>query len=123
MARHPNRKLMPNTFQRVRRQTFGKIRRFFLLRFQENYVEKQMESRQGECNQCGNCCEILFRCPFLVKVEDGSSLCSIYENRPKQCAAFPIDEKCLSEVDFDCTYTFDNTQKIVQIEPALHQAD
>ena len=125
MTRHQYRKLMPNTFQRVHRQAFGKIRRFFLLRFKEKYVEKQMEERQGECNQCGNCCEILFRCPFLVKVEDGSSLCSIYENRPKQCAAFPIDDKCLSEVDFDCTYTFGQTQKVVQIEPApfLHQAD
>ncbi len=34
------------------------------------------------------------------------TFCSIYENRPGQCGAFPIDEKCLSEVDFDCTYSF-----------------
>ena len=116
---------MLTKLQKYKRQAFGKIRRFFILRFKKTYFEDQMEQRQGECNQCGNCCEILFRCPFLVKVEDGSSLCSIYENRPKQCAAFPIDDKCLSEVDFDCTYTFGNAQNIVQIEsaPVLHQAD
>ena len=52
------------------------------------------------------CCEILFRCPFLIKLEGGKSACSIYENRPVQCAAFPIDERCLAEVDFECGYTF-----------------
>ena len=117
--------LMPNKFQKARRQAIGKIRRFLVLRFQKTYVEAQIEERQGECNQCGNCCEILYRCPFLVKIEDGSSLCSIYEDRPKQCAAFPIDDKCLSEVDFDCTYTFGKSQEVVQIEPApsLQEAD
>jgi len=116
---------MPNFLQKAHRQAIGKIRRFLLLRFKKDYVDTQLEQRQGECNQCGKCCEILFRCPFLVKVEDGSSLCSIYDNRPKQCAAFPIDQKCLSEVDFDCTYSFDTAKEVIQIEsaPFLHQAD
>ena len=82
---------MSNKFQKTKRQALGKIRRFFLIKLKKPYFEQQMEERQGECNQCGNCCELLFKCPFLVKVEGGSSLCSIYENRPKQCAAFPID--------------------------------
>lgn len=116
---------MPQILRKASRQTLGKIRRFLLLRFKKSYVDQQIDKRQGECNQCGKCCEILFRCPFLLKLEDGNSMCSIYENRPKQCAAFPIDERCLSEVDFDCSYTFATPQKIVQIEPApfLHQAD
>ena len=93
-------------FRKQFKQATGKVRRFLLLRFQKNYVDRQLVLRQGECNQCGNCCEILFRCPFLVKWEDGSSMCSIYEDRPGQCAAFPINKKCLAEVDFDCTYFF-----------------
>ncbi|MCZ6634293.1 MAG: hypothetical protein O7G87_12875 [bacterium] len=103
----------------------GKIRRFWLVRFRKTYVTQQIAYRQGECNQCGNCCEILFQCPFLIRVEDGSSMCSIYENRPGQCAAFPINEKCLSDVDFDCTHTFANPQDILSIQPAqvLLEAD
>ena len=103
----------------------GKIRRFLLVRFHKPYVAQQITLLQGECNQCGNCCEILFQCPFLIRVEDGSSMCSIYENRPGQCAAFPINEKCLSDVDFDCTHTFANPKDILSIQPAqvLHQAD
>jgi uncharacterized protein len=116
---------MSKKFQKAKRQAIGKIRRFFLIKFKKQYLEQQMEQRQGECNQCGSCCELLFKCPFLVKVEDGSTLCSIYENRPKQCDVFPIDDKCLSEVDFDCTYTFGKQQEVVQIEsaPSIHQAD
>ncbi|MDA0745577.1 MAG: hypothetical protein O2954_03605 [bacterium] len=88
------------------RQASGKIRRFLFVRFRKEYISEQQELRVGECNQCGNCCEILFKCPFLVRQDDDLTFCSIYENRPGQCGAFPIDEKCLSEVDFDCTYSF-----------------
>jgi hypothetical protein len=96
----------------------GKFRRFLLICTNKKYVDEQMSKRQGECNHCGNCCEILFKCPFLIRVDDGTSQCSIYEDKPGQCAAFPIDEKCLSDVDFDCTYTFDDTEKpLVEIEP------
>lgn len=116
--------LMPSLKLKCR-QAAGKVRRFLLLHFRKRYVDQQIAHRQGECNQCGNCCEILFRCPFLVKVADGQSLCSIYDNRPGQCAAFPINERCLSEVEFDCSYTFAEKQSGLQIEPAplLHQAD
>lgn len=95
----------------------GKMRRYALNRFRNEYVQAQIESRQGECNHCGNCCEILFRCPFLLTLEDGSSQCSIYEDRPGQCAAFPIDPRDLADVDFDCTYTFDAQEDdLVEIE-------
>jgi hypothetical protein len=97
----------------------GKIRRFWLIRLRKDYVDAQIANRQGECNHCGNCCEILFKCPFLITLEDASSQCSIYEDRPGQCAAFPIDVKDLSDVDFDCTYTFGNGEdSLVEIEPS-----
>ncbi len=105
------------------KQTAGKVRRFLLLRFRKSYATEQIEKRQGECNQCGNCCEILFQCPFLVKNDTDDTYCSIYENRPKQCAAFPVNEKCLSEVDFDCSYSFDTTTPMLQIDTALQQAN
>ena len=109
------------------RQTAGKIRRFLLIHFRKPYVVQETGRRQGECNQCGNCCQILFRCPFLVKQEDGTSLCSIYENRPNQCDAFPINEKCMAEVDFDCSYTFTAVQPEliypIKSVDSLHQAD
>jgi len=87
------------------RQAFGKIRRFAFVHFRKSYVARQESLRVGECNQCGNCCDILLKCPFLIKQPEGS-ICSIYEDRPGQCGAFPIDESCLADVDFDCTYSF-----------------
>lgn len=95
----------------------GKIRRYTLNRFRRAYVEEQAMRRQGECSHCGNCCEILFRCPFLLTLEDGTSQCSIYEDRPGQCAAFPIDARDLADVD-DCTFTFAPSDvPLVDIEP------
>ena len=88
------------------RQAAGKVRRFFFSHFRQSYVAEQASRLSGECNRCGNCCEILFRCPFVIKQDDGFSACSIYENRPSQCSAFPIDERCLADVEFDCTFSF-----------------
>jgi hypothetical protein len=103
-------------------QARGKLRRFYIVAFRKPYLARQTVLRQGECNQCGNCCEILFKCPFLVKTEE-ASWCSIYDNRPGQCAAFPIDQRCLAEVDFDCTYSFEpapadqvSASQLLQIE-------
>ena len=111
--------------RKIGRQAAGKIRRFVFSHIRKAYVEQQLTRRQGECNQCGKCCEILLRCPFLVRVEDGASICRIYHRRPGSCAAFPLNEKCLSEVDFDCTYSFGNAPSNLTIEPSpvLNQAD
>ncbi len=88
------------------RQTSGKARRYAFTRFHKDYVADQARMRAGDCNQCGKCCEILFRCPFLTRLDEETSICSVYENRPRQCGSFPIDERCLAEVDFNCTYSF-----------------
>ena len=97
------------------RQAVGKFRRFAFVRFRKEYIQHQETLKLGECNQCGNCCEILFKCPFLIKQPDGFSVCSIYENRPGQCGAFPIDERCLADVSFECTYSF--AKELVVADP------
>lgn len=84
----------------------GKIRRFMLVRFRPGYVAQQAAHREGDCNRCGRCCEILLRCPFLIKEEGGDSRCRIYGRRFEQCVAFPIDDRDLADVDFNCTYSF-----------------
>ncbi len=61
--------------------------------------------RQGECDRCGDCCKILFRCPFLTQDADGNSLCRIYEYRFTQCRHYPIQPRDLTEVS-RCSYTF-----------------
>ena len=54
---------------------------------------------------CGRCCKLVFQCPFLGGTED-SSYCTIYDNRPKPCQVFPINERDLAEVDYFCGYSF-----------------
>jgi hypothetical protein len=90
----------------------GKARRFALVRFRPGYVARQTALREGECNRCGRCCKILFRCPFLKEGEGGESHCRIYGQRFDQCVAFPIDDRDLADVDFNCTYSFRKTQRI-----------
>ncbi len=84
----------------------GKARRAWLCLFRPDYVRQAAEQREGSCNQCGNCCRIAFSCPFL-EVYGSHSLCRIYHiGRPTPCVAFPIDQKDLADVGFECTYTF-----------------
>ncbi|MDQ3584472.1 MAG: hypothetical protein M3407_01735, partial [Acidobacteriota bacterium] len=64
------------------RQAQGKLRRFVSSNFRKQEVIEALALRRGECNRCGACCEILFKCPFLKKHEDGTTTCGIYEDRP-----------------------------------------
>lgn len=88
------------------RQAQGKLRRFVQINFQKDEVTALLSLRRGDCNRCGACCEILFKCPFLKKHEDGSSSCGIYEDRPNQCRLFPIAKRDLDEVRGSCSYYF-----------------
>lgn len=88
------------------RQAHGKVRRFVQINFQKEEVAANIELRRGECNRCGACCEILFKCPFLKKHDDGTSECGIYEDRPNQCRLFPINKRDLDEVRGICSYFF-----------------
>lgn len=88
------------------RQAQGKLRRFVNINFRKEEVVAALALRRGECNRCGACCEILFKCPFLKKHGDGSTTCGIYEDRPSQCRLYPIERRDLEEVRGTCSYYF-----------------
>ena len=87
-------------------QVRGKLRRFVSANFRKEEVVAMLALRRGECNRCGACCEILFKCPFLKKHEDGTTTCGIYEDRPNQCRLFPIERRDLEEVRGQCSFYF-----------------
>ena len=95
------------------RQAHGKLRRFVRIRFKKN---EALALRRGDCNRCGACCEILFKCPFLKKHDDGTTTCGIYEDRPSQCRLFPIDARDLAEVRGTCSFYF--IEKPIKLERA-----
>lgn len=84
----------------------GKLRRFYLVHFRGDYVRTQLELRRGECNRCGDCCSIMFKCPHL----DGDNNCTVYECRYKQCAVFPIEPWDLKFLRHRCSYYFDGEE-------------
>ena len=88
------------------RQAQGKLRRFVNVRFRRQEVIAALALRRGDCNRCGACCELVFKCPFLKKYSDGTSTCGIYENRPNLCRLFPIERRDIEEVRGTCTYYF-----------------
>jgi hypothetical protein len=98
------------------RQAQGKLRRFMSANFRKQEVRESLSLRRGECNRCGACCEILFKCPFLKKHTDGTTTCGIYEDRPNQCRLFPIEKRDLEEVRGTCSFYF--IEKPVKLERA-----
>jgi hypothetical protein len=98
------------------RQVHGKLRRFVSANFRKEDVIASLSLRRGECNRCGACCEILFKCPFLKKHLDGTTTCGIYEDRPNQCRLFPIERRDLEEVRGTCSFYF--IEKPVKLEKA-----
>ena len=98
------------------RQAQGKLRRFVSVRFRRGEVVESLALRRGDCNRCGACCEILFKCPFLKKHGDGTTSCGIYEDRPSQCRLFPIDRRDLNEVRGTCSFYF--IEKPIKLERA-----
>ncbi len=85
------------------RQLTGKVRRFVQATTQD--TDAMLAARRGECDRCGGCCKILFRCPFLREDPEGNSACRIYEQRFAQCRLYPIQPRDMLEVE-RCTYTF-----------------
>jgi len=84
----------------------GKVKRFWLVHFQKEYVQRQLSHRQGACSQCGTCCKMLFTCPLLTKQR--SCLC-YGACRPQSCKVFPIDQRDIDEVALcggQCGYSF-----------------
>ncbi|HMF55907.1 MAG TPA: YkgJ family cysteine cluster protein [Pyrinomonadaceae bacterium] len=98
------------------RQAQGKLRRFVTATFRKEEVIEKLALRRGECNRCGACCEILFKCPFLKKHSNGTTSCGIYEDRPNQCRLFPMEQRDLQEVRGTCSFYF--IEKPVKLERA-----
>ena len=86
---------------------YNKIARFFIVHFKPSAVQKGIDAREGQCNQCGVCCNIFFHCPFLKK-DETHTVCSIYKMRPLQCKAFPFREQDIKDINYQCTFKFPN---------------
>lgn len=86
-------------------QLKGKLRRFVQSSVLREDTQPLLAKRQGECNRCGACCKILFRCPFLGTDADGQYTCKIYQHRFAQCRLYPLRPEDLREVE-QCSYTF-----------------
>lgn len=86
-------------------QLRGKLRRYVQANLIEQDEQALLAKRQGDCNRCGACCKIVFRCPFLGTDEQGQYSCRIYEKRFAQCRLFPLHAKDLLEVP-ECSFTF-----------------
>lgn len=92
--------------KQVGRNIKGKTKRFFYCTFRPKKTQELISKRRGECLQCGKCCEILFRCPYLW-TNGKEKKCLIYHiGRPKQCKMFPIFPEDLFSVDNKCGYNF-----------------
>lgn len=88
-------------------QLRGKVRRFVQAKLVQQDNEALLAKRRGECNRCGACCKILFRCPFLGTDSEGQYTCRIYERRFSQCRLFPLHAADLRELEQECSYTFE----------------
>lgn len=76
--------------------------------FQKEATERSMAKRQGDCNRCGACCQLLYRCPYLKQDADGYK-CGIYQRRPDQCATYPHNQKVIDllvKAGGSCSYSF-----------------
>lgn len=87
--------IRPVAASRVFLHAAGKTRRFCLVHFRKEYVRAQLRAREGECRQCGFCCNMLFTCPLLTR----EGRCVAYGVcRPRSCQVFPIDQRDIDEV-------------------------
>jgi uncharacterized protein len=103
-------------------QARGKVRRFVQASILREDTAPLLAKRQGECNRCGACCKILFRCPFLGTDAEGQYTCRIYDKRFAQCRLFPLHFEDLRELGEQCSYTFTSDAETILsagIAPAL----
>lgn len=99
------KKLMRSVSTNKLIQLGNKFRRLILCTIKQDYVRVQEQLRGGECVGCGRCCKLVFRCPYLGGTDENPR-CLVYDDRPKPCQAFPIDERDLVDVNFQCGYFF-----------------
>lgn len=89
---------------------WGTPRRLYLNWFRAGYVERSVAMRQGDCNRCGLCCQLVVKCVFL-RYEDGLASCGRYHTRPANCSQFPINQSDIDDVNriaphAPCGYSF-----------------
>ena len=89
-------------------QLRGKTRRFVQASLLRQDPAPLLAKRRGDCNRCGACCKILFRCPFLREDAEGQYTCRIYDKRFAQCRLYPLHTADLSELEGQCSYTFES---------------
>ncbi|MEI7904612.1 MAG: hypothetical protein WCI43_04255 [Candidatus Firestonebacteria bacterium] len=63
------------------------------------------KNRAGKCIQCGKCCSLPNKCPFLKVKADGSAHCVIHVIRPLNCRKYPRTKKEHITPE-TCGYTF-----------------
>jgi|GEM_PF-501734 len=115
-----------NRYQSIRFQEdipiFQKINFFkFPLTKKNNYFAKfrrlitalflpVSKNRTGKCIQCGACCRLPIKCPFLRKKKEGKFYCIIYAIRPPNCRKYPRSEsEFLTEAT--CGFRFEKNGK------------
>ena len=80
--------------------SYGATRRWLMATFlPDNVLYRWKPYQKGECNRCGMCCKIVFKCPFFF--EDGkTTACMIYTTKHAvpPCVSFPADPNDLREV-------------------------
>ena len=61
--------------------------------FRKDYIAQAIvETRQGDCHRCGQCCALIYKCPFLGKDSQNLPYCRIYGDlRPYNCRNYPFD--------------------------------
>ena len=106
---------------------WGKLRRFYLLRFRPAYVEESLKRRIGECRRTGTCCELAFPCPLSSLMEHLPG-CRHYERRPRNCKTFPIDERDIRDRDIvnphdPCGFSFLSPEEALEREEKERQAE
>jgi hypothetical protein len=95
-------------------QLRGKTRRFVQSSLLRQDPGPLLERRKGDCNRCGACCKILFRCPFLATDAEGQYTCRIYEKRFAQCRLYPLHAGDLLELEGQCSYTFEGEPSLAE---------
>jgi len=75
-------------------------------------------SRRGECNRCGECCKLPFRCLFLRYDKEGLSSCVVYRFRPPSCRKYP---RTAAEnlTPATCGYYFVPSEELVTVDGNL----
>ncbi len=50
------------------------------------------KNRKGHCANCGACCQLPNKCPFLRFKSSNQSFCSVHGIRPLNCRKYPRTE-------------------------------